>query len=317
MEYDRRLVCCIPLALMPLSHYRTQQSIHSSRAWYESSNSEPRHGIDSRPNTTPQARPRVRTTSSGGRGSPPSASSGSGLRFHREREYLSASLRRANSRIDHLMARERACHRELESLEESLEDAQRDNTSLKTRLRQLTEDNQAKTGYLRITQNKLAIAQHQLQETRRDNARLQEEVRVAQDAVFHATEKKEAHPMEDREVRDKFVVFEERLRGWARNYTVDDIGKLHSASTNEMNRIISQLDGYCIQEDWSKLHSRFSSLKKKIPFMLSQAVLAQAIFKDVFGSAFFVFPTSPTYCNTPNRGQIDALHQTLRQCGEK
>lgn len=215
------------------------------------------------------------------------------------------------------MRRERASHRELESLQEILEDAQNDNTSLKTGLRQVAEDNEAKTGYLRRTQNKLAISQRQLQETRRDNARLQEEVRVAQDAVLRATEKKEAHPMEDREVRDKFVVLEERLRGWARNYTVDDIGKLHSTSTNEMNRIISQLNGYCVQEDWSKLHSRFSFLKKKIPFMLSQAVLAQAIFKDVFGSAFFMFPASPTYCNTPNRGQIDALYQTLRQCGEK
>lgn len=273
--------------------------------------------MSSEPNTIPQAGPLVEITSSGSHGSPPSRSSGSGFRSHRERDYLSARLRRANRLIDHLIAREREYHREFDSLEQSLEDPERENSSLKTRLRQITEDNEAKTGYLMIAENKLAISQHQLQETRRDNTRLQAEVRVAQDAVLRAMEKKETHPMEDREVRDKFVVLEERLRGWARNYTVDDIGKLHSASTSEMNRIISQLDGYCIQEDWWKLQSRFSSLKKKIPFMLSQAVLAQAIFRDIFGCAFFVFPTSPTYCDTPNRGQMDGLYQTLRQCGEK
>lgn len=257
------------------------------------------------PNATPQAGPS------------PSSSSGSRFRFHRDIGYLSARLRQANHRIDYLMAKERESRQELESLKTCLEEAHLDNTYLQHRLSQIVEDNEAKAIHIRVTQGKLATSHRQLQEIRRDNAKLQEEVRVAQDAVFRATAKKETAPMEDREVRDKFVALEEKLRGWARNYAVDDIGKLHSASKSEMNRLISQLGGYCIQEDWSKLQSRFSSLKKKIPFMLSQAVLARAIFEEIFGCAFFVFPTSRAYCNTPSRGQLDSLYQSLRQCGTK
>lgn len=272
--------------------------------------------MDSGPNTTPQARPRGEIASRGGRGLTPSPSIDSGFRFHGEREYLLAKLRRADRRIDHLMAKERTCHRELESLEESRKQAENDNTCVKYRLRQASEYIEAKTGYLRATQDDLALLKRKLRQTRRDNAKLQEEVRVAQDAVLRATEKKETAPMEDRDVRDRFVVLEEKLRGWARNYALDDIARLHSVSTSEMNQIIAQLDGYCIQEDWSKLQSRFWPLAKKIPFMLSQAILAKTIFRDIFGSAFFVFPTSPTHCNTPNREQLDALYQTLRHCGK-
>lgn len=272
--------------------------------------------MNSAPGTTPQAGPLVGTTTGGDR-EPGLGGSGGSFRSPYGRGYLSTRLRQANHRIDYLMATERESRQELESLKTRLEEAHHDNTYLQNRLSQAFEDNEAKTGHLRATEDRLALSQRQLHEIRRDNAKLQEEVRVAQDAVFRATEKKETVPMEDREVRDRFVVLEEKFRGWARKYAVDDIGKLRSASNSEMNRLISQLDGYCIQEDWSKLQSRFSSLKKKIPFMLSQAVLARAIFGDIFGCAFFVFPTSRAYCNTPSRGQLDSLYQSLRECGEK
>lgn len=118
--------------------------------------------MDSGPNTTPQARPRGEIASRGGRGLTPSPSIDSGFRFHGEREYLLAKLRRADRRIDHLMARERTCHRKLESLEKSLEDAENYNTSLESRLRRAYEESEATTGNLRATKGKLALLQSQL-----------------------------------------------------------------------------------------------------------------------------------------------------------
>ncbi|KAL3480532.1 hypothetical protein BJX99DRAFT_244272 [Aspergillus californicus] len=159
--------------------------------------------------------------------------------------------------------------------------------------------------------------QRKLKESEQDNERLQDELRVAQEGAFRSMEKEQVTTIEDRKVRDELSKLEDRLRLWARTYAIDrDIVSV-SASSKELNAIITALSGYCLQEHWSILRGRIPSLARKLRFLLMQATLAKEILHTMFTSPFFMFPSSRRFDNMPSQPQLDALYDTLLAGGSK
>ncbi|KAL4876441.1 hypothetical protein BJY04DRAFT_199972 [Aspergillus karnatakaensis] len=173
------------------------------------------------------------------------------------------------------------------------------------------------TTKLEISDNKATDLRELLSESERERSRLQGELREVQNAALRSLEKNQRAPLEDREVRQRMSKLEDRLKAWVRRYTVEDIATLETLSNEDtlgsmMTRVIIELDGYCLQEDWSELESRLPTLRKKLPFILSQAFLAKHILGRIFSCPFFFFPQEPSEPHSPSRSQLENLYENLQ-----
>ncbi|RDW74280.1 uncharacterized protein DSM5745_06942 [Aspergillus mulundensis] len=223
------------------------------------------------------------------------------------------SARRHNQRLSE---NRKALRRERDYLAGDLSDAEAEILRLKAQINDMLKVDEAKTLRLAKLNEQISDSRLSLQGARAENDRLQERARIAQAAALRATETGRPVPMEDREVRDKLETLEEKLKGWARCYAVDDLAALNQVSDEKMNRVIYRLSGYCLQEEWSELKSRFPTLKNKLPYMLSQALLAKTIFERIFNNPFFIFPDSQHYHNLPGRENMGVLYDRLYERDE-
>jgi hypothetical protein len=145
-----------------------------------------------------------------------------------------------------------------------------------------------------------------------DGKALQDRVRIAQEAVFRSVKKGTWEPREDRKVRDEFSKLEERFRYWAKAYAMAEIGDLEYVSTAKKNEIVSHLEGYCIQDDWEVLVQRMPVfIRKRIPVLFAQAMLAKDIFDKMFARPFLPFAEHNNTPALPCAADMATLYQEM------
>ncbi|KAL4900220.1 hypothetical protein BDW74DRAFT_182975 [Aspergillus multicolor] len=227
---------------------------------------------------------------------------------------LHKQLKHALARNRRLAKSRKVIRQERDFLKGYLYDAEVGISDLEADQGESEEINRAKNTLIARLQQEKSDLRYRLHKAWSENDELQDNVRAAQATVLRSLESGRPIPMEDRDVCDKLLTLEERLRRWARTYALDDITALNLTSDDDINQVISGLEGYCIQEDWSKLQCHFPVLKKKLPYMLSQATLAKAIFERAFTTPFFIFPDSGHCANLPGHGKMDILYKILTGC---
>ncbi|KAL2819287.1 hypothetical protein BDW59DRAFT_151585 [Aspergillus cavernicola] len=94
-------------------------------------------------------------------------------------------------------------------------------------------------------------------------------------------------PQEDRAVRDKLSKLVDRVRAWARNYSLVLYSNLDGVPTSDKDLAMGSLDGYCIYDNWDMTIKKMPIGRDKIPAVLVQAILAKDVFERFFIDPFF------------------------------
>ncbi|EED11644.1 conserved hypothetical protein [Talaromyces stipitatus ATCC 10500] len=84
-------------------------------------------------------------------------------------------------------------------------------------------------------------------------------------------------------------MLQQDIKNWARSYALSDISTLQITDRGK-NNVISKLDSYFRYRDWETLVSGTKGyVRKLLPRILVEALLAKDIFENIFGNPFFCF----------------------------
>lgn len=124
-------------------------------------------------------------------------------------------------------------------------------------------------------------------------------------------------PKEDRTIQIELFKLQDALRSWSREYSLADVSKIENVPEAEKNRVIKQLEGYCVQTQWYSLIKQVLIHQTKLSAVLVQAALAKMIFHEVFTDPFFIFGTMNNNVLVPGRVELMDLYKTLMQSKPK
>jgi hypothetical protein len=144
-----------------------------------------------------------------------------------------------------------------------------------------------------------------LDKAERENGKLQNDVRVAQEGALRSIEKERHAFMDDSDVRERLEMMGDQFIAWSKRHALEDVSLLDSLPAKKMDEIIASLEGFCAQYRWRMLKSALPSLAPKLPLLLVQAALTKHLVCPMFSNPFFLFPvaTQDELCPTPQRMQ--------------
>lgn len=144
---------------------------------------------------------------------------------------------------------------------------------------------------------------------------LNKKCRTAQEGALQAMEKGGWAAKQDSVVRDELAILQDRLRSWAREYSMEALNPdFESVSDDQKDKFVKELEGYCLQTNWCSLLEQMPKSLKKVPPVLVQALLTKDIFQNIFTDPFFAFPETVGDPKLPDRAGMQLLYRTMIQC---
>lgn len=201
------------------------------------------------------------------------------------------------------------------SLRQILEGLQRENTELKIegslqqqRMEILKKEHQA----LHSTTSAL---EERIQQLESENGDLVNTATSLQKQAFKNIEKGGWAPKEDNLIRETFWNLQEDIRLWSRKYGAEAVSEQNDLQEETRNDIVRDLreGGYCSESSWDALIQKSGGYSDKMPTLLLQAMVAKAIYTDIF-HPFFPFTPDPvrTTPDLPTPAQLDRIYRDMR-----
>ncbi|KAL4785996.1 hypothetical protein BJX76DRAFT_355588 [Aspergillus varians] len=124
-------------------------------------------------------------------------------------------------------------------------------------------------------------------------------------------------PREDRIVRDDLSKLVDRVRTWARKYSVACYSDLDGVPTSDKDLAMGSLNGHCIYDNWDTTIEKLPIRRDKIPAILVQAILAKEVFERFFTDPFFAFMSIEGDQSVPRpEGMRILQHAMTEEAGE-
>lgn len=120
-------------------------------------------------------------------------------------------------------------------------------------------------------------------------------------------------PKEDRWVRDELAKLGEKMRSWARKYSVPSSADLQDVEDSDKNEVIKALTGYTFHSNWESLHEDIQFPPSKVPALLVQALLAKHVFGRMFVDPFFIFTKFNDHPNEADFTGVGEIYNMMLQ----
>lgn len=106
------------------------------------------------------------------------------------------------------------------------------------------------------------------------------------------------------------------MSNWAFSYAHKDTSDLVCLTKEQKRQIISSLDGYCVQEDFDTLVSRFPYfMRDQIPAIFAKIFLVKHFFTQCFENPFWYLSASPEdHDDSEESEQKDSIFRTELAC---
>lgn len=201
-------------------------------------------------------------------------------------------------------------------LEEALNAKTKELESLKADFKRMADKDmqqiQANGVYIGRLKDKIHLLNGSLREMECEHENLQNQVRIAQEGAFRSMKKDSWIPKEDSQVRSDLSRLGDKLKTWAKQYAIKEMGHLSPA---EKSTIVEQLKKYCVcaRDDWDTLFDKMTPvLKKRSPALFTQAILAKDIFSKIFTSPFFALPENEE-SPMPSARKMSHLYEVMKE----